>query len=97
MLDDLLPATDYQVRVESRTVDGTAGATIEGKFRTAPSADDAHRVMFAVSTCFGDDDQDSPEGFKIYQSITELDPDFFVHTGDIIYYDKLAKTVGLAR
>jgi alkaline phosphatase D len=27
----------------------------------------------------------------------ELDPHFFVHTGDILYYDSLAKTVELAR
>jgi alkaline phosphatase D len=27
----------------------------------------------------------------------KLDPNFFVHTGDIVYYDRLAKTLALAR
>ena len=50
-----------------------------------------------AATCFGNDDQDSPDGFKVYRAIADLDPDFFVHTGDIIYYDELAKTAELAR
>ena len=29
-----------------------------------------------------------PKGHQIYPRMLELDPDFFVHTGDIEYYDK---------
>ncbi|MHC4737165.1 MAG: alkaline phosphatase D family protein, partial [Planctomycetota bacterium] len=36
-------------------------------------------------------------GYKIYAEMLKLDPSFFVHTGDILYYDKLAKTIELAR
>ncbi|MEX0585394.1 MAG: alkaline phosphatase D family protein, partial [Pirellulales bacterium] len=97
VLDDLQPATDYALRVESRDVDGKPGATLDGKFHTAPAADEARRVVFTASTGFGNDDQDSPDGFRIYRAIGKLDPDFFVHTGDIIYYDALAKNVDLAR
>ena len=36
-------------------------------------------------------------GYRIYASILKRDPDFFVHTGDIVYYDSRAKTLPLAR
>jgi alkaline phosphatase D len=65
-LDDLQPATKYVVRVESRGVDKQPGATIDGKFRTAPKSNDSGRVVFAAATCFGNDDYDSPQGFKVY-------------------------------
>jgi len=96
-LDALEPNTAYQLRVEARSIRGTRGQPLEGSFRTAPRADDAVRVMFTVSTGQGNDDQDRPDGFKIYPAMLRLDPNFFVHTGDIVYYDQLAKTVSLAR
>lgn len=96
-LDRLKPATMYQVKVESRSLEGESGLTLDGHFRTAPSANDIRPVRFAVVTCFGNDDQDCPEGFKLYPAITALDVDFLVHTGDIVYYDQLGKTVDLAR
>ncbi len=96
-LDGLRPATEYALRVESRGTDGRGGAVEEGSFRTAPLPGDERKVTFVAATCFGNNDQDDPEGFKIYRAITKLEPDFFVHTGDIIYYDQLAKTVDLAR
>jgi len=33
----------------------------------------------------------------MYDAMLELDPDFFVHTGDILYYDLTAKNEALAR
>ncbi len=96
-IDGLRPATHYRVRVESRATDGAAGPTLDGGFRTAPKADSASRVVFTAATCFGNDDQDSPDGFKIYDAMAKLDPDFFINLGDIIYYDELAKTPALAR
>ena len=38
-----------------------------------------------------------PEGWRIYHHMLALDPDFFVHTGDILYYDQWAKSLPLAR
>jgi len=96
-LDDLQPATTYSLSVESRDIHGKPGATTTGSFRTAPLAEEPARVVFTVSTGQGNDDQDSPDGFKIYPAMLKIDPDFFVHTGDIVYYDALAKTVDLAR
>lgn len=96
-LADLRPATRYELRVECRDIEGHAGQTLDGQFVTAPPSDEPRRVRFAVSTGQGNDDQDCPEGFRLYPAITALEPDFFVHTGDIIYYDQVAKTVDLAR
>jgi len=96
-LTELDPGTHYDVKVESRSITGEAGQTVEGRFVTAPAAETPARVVFTVSTGQGNDDQDRPDGFNIYPEMLKLDPSFFVHTGDIIYYDSLAKTVELAR
>ncbi len=94
-LTDLKPNTRYDIRVESRRR-GAAGQVIDGRFLTAPSAGDAARVVFTVSTGQGYGSQDRPDGYAIYGEMLKLDPSFFVHTGDIVYYDKLAKTIALA-
>ncbi|MCK5564901.1 MAG: alkaline phosphatase D family protein [Planctomycetes bacterium] len=91
-LKGLQPKTTYRIRSESNS-----GNVVEGMFRTAPRADQESRVSFTVSTGQAYNDMDSPEGFKIYPTMLKLDPDFFVHTGDILYYDKRAKNIDLAR
>ncbi len=98
-LNGLRPDTRYQLRVESSAPGSNAAAeAIEGRFRTAPATHQPSRVVFAVSTGQAYPDQDAPGGgYKIYRSILALDPSFFVHTGDIVYYDRLAKTQALAR
>jgi alkaline phosphatase D len=97
VLEGLSPASEYLVKVESRGAGGEAGETTKGRFFTAPGADEAARVVFTVSTGQAYGDQDDPGGFKIYRAMLELEPHFFVHTGDIVYYDRLAKTIDLAR
>jgi len=98
-LTGLKPATVYEFRFDSRPPGGNeAVATIDGSFRTAPMPDEPAKVSFVVTTCFGYPDLDAPgKGFKIYPVMRDLEPDFFVHTGDILYYDALAKTLPLAR
>ncbi len=98
-LTELQPGTSYELRVESSPPGGRSAAeAIEGRFRTAPAADQASRVVFTVSTGQAYPDQDAEGGgYKIYPAMLALDPDFFVHTGDILYYDRLAKTEALAR
>ena len=97
-LTHLAPNTRYQLRVEARTNTGRSGQVVSGSFRTAPRPDQSERVVFAVSTGQAYPDQDAPGGgFKIYPAMLKLDPSFFVHTGDIVYYDKLAKMIELAR
>jgi len=96
-LTDLQPETRYDVKIESRTPQHQLGQTLDGEFQTAPAADSGTRVVFTVSTCHGDNDQDRPDGFNIFPEMLKLDPNFYVHAGDIVYYDGLAKTVDLAR
>jgi len=98
-LRNLRPAAAYEIRVESRKSAGAApGQAIDGRFRTAPRRDADARVLFTVITGQAYEDQDVPGGgFKIYREMLKLDPSFFVHTGDILYYDKLAKSLPLAR
>ncbi len=98
LLTGLAPDTRYEVSVESRrSPDAALGQSLGGAFRTAPSAGEPARVVFTVSTGQGYWSQDCPDGYQIYDSILQLDPSFFVHTGDIVYYDRIAKTEELAR
>jgi len=98
-LINLKPNAKYQVRVEARASAGAKkGQVVSGGFRTAPHAERPERVIFTVSTGQDYPDQDAAGGgFKIYPAMLKLDPSFFVHTGDIVYYDELAKTLSLAR
>lgn len=97
LLQDLRPNSRYEIHVECRASADQAGQTLTGEFVTAPAADEPARVVFTVSTGQAYPDKDRPDGYKIYPSMLELNPSFFVHTGDIIYYDNLAKTIELAR
>ncbi len=89
-LDTLSPGTQYRVLVEGRPAGAEApGCSVEGQFRTPPAVDRPAPVRFVVMTCQDYPRRDDPEnGHKIYVAMRKLDPDFFVHTGDIEYYDK---------
>ena len=86
------------MRVETRAAAGApTGTSLDGRFRTAPAPDAAAPVTFTVITGTSYGDRDLPDhGYKIYPEMLKLDPDFFVHTGDILYYDTRAKTPELA-
>ena len=91
VLESLRPNARYELRVDSRGAGGgPAGQSLEGEFHTAPVAGDPAPVRFAVSTCQSHATRDCPEGYKIYTHMLKLKPDFFVHTGDIVYYDYAA-------
>jgi len=97
-LSDLRAGATYAVRVESRGPGGgAAGQALGGRFRTAPAPDKPAHVVFTASTGQGHGSQDCDDGYAIYAQMLALQPNFFVHTGDIVYYDKLAKTDALAR
>ncbi len=85
----LTPGTAYRVRVESRDAQGSAGATVEGSFRTAAGATVASPVRFSVVTCGDYPRRDDPvNGHRIYDTMSRMKLDFMVHTGDVEYYDK---------
>ena len=100
-LKDLQPGTEYELTLESRDSKGNPGQTINGKFHTAPAWGKVAPVRFTVVT-----GQDYPRrddkimGHQIYPHMLGLGLDFFVHTGDIEYYDKpdpWATNIELAR
>ncbi len=99
-LERLEPGETYTLTVESRDSAGESGQTVDGTFRTAPAADRELPVTFVVTSCQDYPRRDSPAGHRIYPEMRALDPDFFVHAGDIEYYDKpdpFATNVELAR
>jgi alkaline phosphatase D len=101
-LAGLEAGTEYELEVCGRA--GQAGepsCRVAGRFRTPPDPAVAARVTFVVVTCQEYPRRDDPQnGHKIYSLMREMEPDFFVHTGDIEYYDRpypFAKTIALAR
>jgi alkaline phosphatase D len=96
ILTELTSNVQYDIRVDSRSGEDS-GQTVVGQFQTAANPDQAARVLFTVSTGQRYGEQEQESGYKIYPEMLKLDPDFFVHTGDIVYYDREAKTIPLAR
>jgi alkaline phosphatase D len=99
ILTGLAASTEYELRAEGRLARSDAiGSSLDGRFRTAPPPDQPARVVFTSTTGTDYEDQDTPEGgFQIHRTMMDMDVDFFVHTGDILYYDDYAKNVDLAR
>jgi len=97
-LSGLTAGETYELVVEAKPLKGRkVSASLEGDFKTAPSVDMQSEVNFIVTTGTSYPDVDSENGYKFYASSLKLDPEFFVHTGDIVYYDRLGKTAELAR
>lgn len=105
VLDGLETHQRYQLEIESRSGLGERGQTIAGSFQTAVGAAESAPVQFVVATCQSWRTRDKgTAGLQIYDHMLALDPAFFVHLGDIVYYDKRsaggdvdARTPALAR
>ncbi len=89
-IDGLQPDTRYVAVIEARQVGSDRpSATLTGGFETAPASEDARDLKFCITTCHDFIRRDDGNrGHKIYPTMTEIDPDFIVHAGDIEYYDK---------
>lgn len=101
LFDGLMPDTTYHVEIEGRSAPDAESAVAKGKFNTLPEASVVKPVNLVTSTCqyFWSYD-DNTRGFRTYVSMRRLKPDFFIHTGDYVYYDKpgpLGTTVAKAR
>ena len=96
-LSELIADRQYELLLEASPDGKKVSATLEGIFKTAPQEDLPADVNFIVTTGTSYGNVDSETGYKIYPSSMKLDPEFFVHTGDILYYDGMAKTPDLAR
>lgn len=99
-LSNLRPGTKYELEVEARPKDSKKNKVsdkLKGEFRTAPKSNESEKIVFTVTTCHNGRKGEDGNSLQIYDSMKELQPDFMVHTGDAVYYDKKAKTIGLAR
>ncbi len=100
-LSSLRPGTRYEFVVEGRSsADAAVTATVRNSFRTAPAENIDAEVTFTVVTGQNWRTRDNPRGQKIYPIMSGLGPSFFVHTGDIVYYDSAspwATHIDLAR
>ncbi len=100
-LSSLLPATRYEVVVEDRAhADAAPTSVTTGGFVTAPEAKADTGATFCVMSCQQYEDRDRTDGFSIYPAMLALHPDFFVNSGDALYYDHgpvHALTLELAR
>jgi alkaline phosphatase D len=97
-LSDLTSNKEYEIEVEAR-INKNVSNFIEGKFSTAPTKSEMRKVKFMVTTCHEYTHQDDPTGggFKIFKEMQALNPDFLVHTGDVLYHDHISKNLSLAR
>ncbi len=100
-IDGLTSGTSYRVQCEAKTGKSEQSWSITGTFSTAPDPGAQSKVTFVASTCqyFWSFDNQA-RGFEVYDSMRRLNPDFYVHTGDYVYYDKpgpLATTLEKAR
>lgn len=89
-LNGLTAGTEYHVEIYARKGPRYLNSdTIAGVFRTPPAEDLQKDIRFAIVTCHDYNRRDDKvNGHKVYPSIQRLNPDFFVHTGDVEYYDK---------
>lgn len=88
-LDNLTPDTKYVVEIEARhDAKSKVSDKIEGSFRTPPTPENEKDVEFCIVTCHDYCRKDTTDGHKIYSAMMKMFPDFYVHTGDVEYYDK---------
>lgn len=87
-IEGLTPATEYRFAVDTRAAANRKSDDIlTGAFRTAPLANDASPLQFALSSCQIYCRMDRPNGFAIYEAIERRKPAFLLSCGDNVYYD----------
>lgn len=100
-LAGLLPGRVYHYRLLHGADEDRARPGPGRQFRTLPSRDEGARLSFCMGSCqnyaffmHGKNDRgataaevDRRLGFPAYAAMLELQPHFFIGTGDIVYYD----------
>ncbi|MEZ5355716.1 MAG: alkaline phosphatase D family protein [Bryobacteraceae bacterium] len=80
--------TEYRYSVETRgSRSGAVEPAVTGKLRTAPAAQSASPVEFALLSCQMFHRMDTATGFSVYSSIEKWNPNFLLGCGDNVYYD----------
>jgi alkaline phosphatase D len=88
-LSDLSPGTAYVIELEARSAPSDAVSDrLTGAFQTPPVPEEVRALTFCVVSCHDYPRRDAPGGHRIYPAMAALKPDFYVHTGDIEYYDR---------
>jgi alkaline phosphatase D len=89
-LKNLKPGSHYTLKVEGRALGAKKiQVTVDGSFVTAARNSEKQPLSFTVVTGQDYDRRDDKDnGHKIYKEMLKLKPDFFVNTGDVVYYDK---------
>ncbi len=101
-ISGLESGTRYEVTAQvSPSMFGKVTDEVEGGFCSAPGPNEVVPILCTSLSCQSWWDRDDRRrGFKVYDSMLRLEPDFFVHTGDFVYYDRtgpLAANISLAR
>jgi alkaline phosphatase D len=105
-LRDLKPGTSYYYRLVFGPTEAEAKPGPTRQFKTLPSVDDIRPLSFCMGSCqnyaffmHGKDGrgasatlEDRRLGYPSYAAMHKLAPDFFIGTGDIVYYDHPAAT-----
>ncbi|MEM9157914.1 MAG: alkaline phosphatase D family protein, partial [Verrucomicrobiota bacterium] len=82
--------TEYSFILERKSMGAAKpSASLAGGFATAPTANQSETIRFIVTTCQAVRSIDAgANGHVAYRQMLGFHPHFFVHTGDIVYYDK---------
>ena len=89
--------TAYEISCRARPIGGSQiTSTLAGSWRTLPAESSAQNLRVAISTCQEFDDRDGEYGMDLYRTLLHRKVDLFVLAGDVVYYDKLARSVPLA-
>lgn len=105
-LEGLAPATTYHYRLLCGADEAAARPGPARRFRTLPAADSTAPLSFTVGSCQnyaffmqgkdgrggGAPEADRRLGYPAYAAMLALEPDFFIGSGDIVYYDHPAAT-----
>jgi len=98
-VDGLAPDTQYAYEVWFAAGDhgvSASGSSQTGRFRTAPAPGQRSPVTLAWGGDLAGQNvcRDVAEGFPIFDAINDLDLDFFIGLGDMIYADGICEDVG---
>lgn len=105
-LRELAPGTTYHYRLVCGADEATSRPGPTRRFRTLPSPDSSAPLSFTMGSCQnyafflngpdgrgpGAPEPDRRLGYPAYAAMNDLEPDFFIGTGDIVYYDHPATT-----
>jgi alkaline phosphatase D len=96
-LEGLSPGTAYKYRAHFENASGVPSSEVEGSFRTAPAPRDrVDAVRFIVGGDLGGHGycREMNGGYRIFDAMDALSPDFFIANGDMIYADELCPAEG---